>query len=268
MGNDAAMDTEITVALIGTAGVCGTIAGTLVGARVQAHGGHAQAQAARDAAATAAQAARRQALHDLRWSSLTALLRAATECMETTGRLYTSSQARIDTERAEVERTYHTFRLVQAEAELAAPPEMKDTLAQMNRAVMAAYDNARMQAPTERAMRALDELAREADPAALRAKDALTRLRAAGAPLWNPRSGNPPAEYEEAIEALNAVPRLDRQQVRLLLGNAAVPLEYESDRIQNVRSARRAWAERRHRYQEARHELIVVARQALNTNEP
>ncbi|MFF7393274.1 hypothetical protein ACFZAE_33145 [Streptomyces scabiei] len=262
------MNTEITVALIGAAGVCGTIVGTVVGARIQAHGGHAQAQAARDAAATAAQAARRQALHELRWTTLTALLRSAGECMEATEQMYTSSQARADAERAEVEQVYHAFRLVHAEAELAAPPGMEDVLARMNRVVMGAYDGARMRAPTERALRALDELSREGDPAAIRAKEALTRLRTVGAPLWSPHRGDPPPEYEEVIEALNAVPRLDRQQVRLLLASAAVPFEYERSRLENVRGAMRDRTTRRHAYQTARQELITASREALSTYEP
>ncbi|MFB6905540.1 hypothetical protein ACFCWB_14885 [Streptomyces bacillaris] len=258
----------MTVALIGAAGVCGTIAGTIVGARIQAYGGYAQAQAARDAAATAAQAARRQALHDLRWTSLTALLRAAAECMEATGQMYTSSEVRADAERAEMERAYHAYRLVQAEAELAAPPKLRETLDGMRRAVMGAWDDVRMQAPTERAQRALDELCREGDTAAINAKEGLTRLRTSGAPLWNPRLGNPPTEYEVVIDALNAVPRLDRQQVRLLLASAAVPLEYEHNRFENVRGARRARTERQHAYEAARRELIAAARDVLNTNEP
>lgn len=268
LGDDAAMDTEITIALIGAAGVCGTIAGTIVGARIQAHGGYAQAQAARDAAATAARAARRQALHDLRWTSLTALLRAAAECMEATGQMYTSSEARADAGRAEVERAYHAYRLVQAEAELAAPPELREALDRMRQVVMGAWHDVRMQAPTERAQRALDELCREGDPAAIYAKGALTRLRSSEAPLWNPLFGNPPAEYEEVIDALNAVPRLDRQQVRLLLANAAVPLEYERNRFENVRGARQARTERQRAYEAARHQLIAAARDVLNTNEP
>ncbi|MGW6739056.1 hypothetical protein [Streptomyces sp. NPDC055013] len=112
----------------------------------------------------------------------------------------------------------------------------------------------------ERAWRALDELSREGNAAALRAKQALDRLRNAGAPLWNPLLGNPPAACEEVIEALNAVPQLKRQQVRRLLANAAVPLEYERNRFETVRNARRALTERRRRYQEARYELISAAR--------
>ncbi|WP_406723508.1 hypothetical protein WJ438_00765 [Streptomyces sp. GD-15H] len=262
------MDMEITVALIGAAGVCGTIVGTVVGARIQAHSGHAQAQAARDAAATAAQAARRQALQELRWTTLTALLRAAGECMEATEQLYTSSQARVDAELTEVKRVYRAFRLVHAEAELAAPPGMEGVLAHMNRVVMGAYDGARMRAPTERALQALDELSREGDPAAMQAKEALTRLRRAGAPLWSPHRGDPPPEYEEVIEALNAVPRLDRHQVRLLLANAVVPLEYERSRLENVRGALQERTARRHAHQDARQKLITAAREALSTNEP
>ncbi|WP_369780696.1 hypothetical protein [Streptomyces sp. R33] len=260
------MDTEITVALIGGAGVCGTIVGTVVGARIQARGGHAQAQAARDAAATAAQASRRHALHELRWTTLTALLRAASECIEATEHLYTSSQARPDAEREVVERVYHAFRLAYAEAELAAPHGMESVLTRMNSVVMGAYSSARGRAPTERALRALDELSREGDSAGQQAKEALARLRAAGAPLWNPRFGDPPPEYAEAIQALNAVPRLDREQVRLLLTNAAVPHEHEPNR-EDLRGAMQERAERRHSYQAARQELIAATRKALGTND-
>lgn len=62
--------TEIVVALIGAVGVMGTIVGTVVGARFQADGGHAQAAAARAAADTAARAAWHQTMRDLRWSAV------------------------------------------------------------------------------------------------------------------------------------------------------------------------------------------------------
>ncbi|WP_158838732.1 hypothetical protein [Streptomyces sp. NRRL S-1022] len=70
------------------------------------------------------------------------------------------------------------------------------------------------------------------------------------------------------IDALNAVPRLDRQQVRLLPANAAVPLEYERNGLENVRGARQARAERQRAYEAARHDLIAAARHVLNMNEP
>ncbi|CAM5319803.1 hypothetical protein SCHAM137S_01964 [Streptomyces chartreusis] len=247
--------------------ICGAAAGTVVGARIQAHGGHAQAQAARDAADTAAQSARQQDLHDLRWATLTALLRAAAECMEATEHLFISSQARADAERAEIERAHHTFRLVYAEAELATPPGLELALRHMNSAVMGAYQAGKTRAPTERALRALEELTQEGDPAAVRAKESLIRLRAAGAPLWSPYRGSPPPEYAEVIEALYEVPRLDRSQVRLLLGSAAVPHEFELNPHDNVRGARQEWAERRNAYQDARRELIAAAREAMSTDE-
>lgn len=257
------MDTEIMVALIGAAGVCGTIVGTVVGARIQAHGGHAQAQAARDAADTAAKSMRHQALRELRWTVLTAYLRAAGECMEATDQRYTSSQSR-----AEADRAYHAYGLAHAEAELAAPPGMDDVLADMHRGVQGAYQAARRRAPTEQALRALDELSRADEPAAVRAKVALARLRAADAPLWNPRrAGDPPPQYAEVIEALYAVPQLDRDQVRLLIESAAVPHEHERNPRDNVWSAREERTQRRNTYRDTRRALIEAARDALSTNE-
>ncbi|MFE5628334.1 hypothetical protein [Streptomyces sp. NPDC056543] len=260
------MDTEITVALIGAAGVGGTIIGAIVGARIQANGGHAQAQAARDAAETAAQAVRRQALHDLRWTTTTALLRAAGESMEATGRLYLAAPD-ADTERAEAERVLHAFRLTYAEAELAAPPGIREEIEAVDQVVRTAHYLARMRAPAERAWRVLDDLCRQGNAAALHAKGALARLRATDAPLWNPSlgGGDPPPEYDEVITALNAVPQLQREQVRLLLGVAAVPLEYERRR-ENVINARRDWSEQDYRYQAARQKLIEAARRVLGTD--
>ncbi|MDG9700915.1 hypothetical protein [Streptomyces sp. DH37] len=258
------MDTEITVALIGAAGVCGTIVGTVVGARIQAHGGHAQAQAARDAADTAAKSTQHQALRELRWPALTAYLRAASECMEATEGLHTPSQSR-----AEVEQAYHAYGLVHAEVELAAPPGMDGVLADMHRVVQGAYHAARTRAPTERALRALDELSQASEPSAVRAKAALARLCASDPPLWDPRrAGDPPPQYAEVIEALYAVPQLDRDQVRLLLANAAVPHEYERNPRDNVRSAREERRQRRNNYRDARRALIVAARNALGTTDP
>ncbi|MBM9624742.1 hypothetical protein [Streptomyces zhihengii] len=267
------MDTEITVALIGAAGVCGTIAGAIVGARIQANGGLAQAQAARDAADTVAQSARRQALHDLRWRTMTALLRAAGECVEASGRLYLAAPE-ASGEQAEAEQVLHAFRLAFAEAELAAPPGVEEELAAVGRAVRTAHHWARTRAPGEQAWRELDRLSRQGDAAAARAKGALARLRAEGAPVWNPRhgDGDPPPEYEAAIAALNAVPQLERGQVRLLLVTAVEPLEYERGHEPTQAglrlNARREWAQRNYRYQEARQELIEAARQVLGTDGP
>ncbi|MEU3795989.1 hypothetical protein AB0F07_40500 [Streptomyces fructofermentans] len=187
--------------------------------------------------------------------------------MEATEHLFTSSQSRAEAERAEFERSHHTFRLIYAEAELAAPPGLEDVLRDMNRVVMGACQAGKTRAPTERALRALEELTQEGDPAAVRAKECLIRLRAAEAPLWNPRRGSPPPEYAEVIEALYAVPRLDRSQVRLLLENAAVPHEFERSPHDNVRGARQEWAQRRNTYRDARRELIAAAREAMSTDE-
>ncbi|MFD4700734.1 hypothetical protein [Streptomyces niveus] len=155
--------------------------------------------------------------------------------MEATEHLFISSQARADAERAEFERAHHPFRLVYAEAELATPPNLEDALKRMNRAVTGVYQAGKSRAPTERALRALEELIQEGDPAAVRAKECLIQLRTAGAPLWIPRLGSPPPKYAEVIEALYAVPRLDRSQVRLLLENAVVPHEFERNVRDKVR---------------------------------
>ncbi|WP_189037312.1 hypothetical protein [Streptomyces daqingensis] len=187
--------------------------------------------------------------------------------MEVTEHLFVSSQARVDVEQAEVERAIHTFRLVYAEAELAAPHGLDDFLRHMNSAVMGAYQAGKMRAPTERAIRALEKLTQEGDPAAVRVQECLIQLRAAGAPLWNTRLSSPPPEYAEVIEALYAVPRLDRSQVRLLLDNAAVPHEFERHPYGNVRGARQEWAERRNAYRDARRELIAAARETMSTDE-
>ncbi|MFD4392603.1 hypothetical protein [Streptomyces sp. NPDC058495] len=256
------MNTDITVALIGATGVCGTIVGTVLGAKIQARGGHAQAQAARDAAETAAQAAQRQVIRERSWTVLTAYLRAAAELVEATDQLYRSAQARED-----VERAYHAFGLVHAEAELALPPGMDEVLADLGRAVRQVYHTARMRSSTERAVRTLDEICQAGDPAAARAKEALTRLRATNPPLWNARLGREaPPQYSELIEALHAVPGLAGDQVRELLNSAAVPHEYESRR-EGLWSAREERIARRNTYRDARQSFIEAARNVLGTNE-
>ncbi|MFJ2968697.1 hypothetical protein ACIPIC_41330 [Streptomyces collinus] len=137
----------------------------------------------------------------------------------------------------------------------------------MGRAVRQVYHTARMRSSTERALRALDEMCQAGDPAAVRAKEALTRLRAANPPLWNARLGREaPPQYAELIEALHAVPGLAGDQVRELLNSAAVPHEYESRR-EGVWSAREERIARRNTYHGARRALIEAARNALGTNE-
>lgn len=135
------MNTETMVALIGAAGVLGTIGGTVVGARIQANGGHAQAQAARDAAATAAQAARGQALGERRWAVLTAYLRAADLCVDVVSQSYDAGFL------TENDSAYKVFVLAQAEAELAAPTSMDTHLAEMHNAVRNVWSTADIWAP-------------------------------------------------------------------------------------------------------------------------
>ncbi|MFF6946322.1 hypothetical protein [Streptomyces lavendulae] len=257
------MDTEITVALIGVAGVAGTIAGTVLGARIQARGGHAQAQAARDAAQTAAEAARSVAVRDRRWSALTSYLQAASEVVEASDRMYRSPSGQ-----QEFMNAYHEFGLAHAETELAVPTSMREEFTAMSGAVRQVYHTARMMSGASQAQGALDALCQAGDEAATRAKTVLTALRSSRPPLWNPLLSAPaPPEYTEAIEALNAVPTLDRDQVRHLLSTAGAPGEYETAR-DNMWSGREARHTRRNRYLETRGKLVEAAREALGTNFP
>ncbi|WP_447035028.1 hypothetical protein [Streptomyces sp. DSM 118878] len=133
------MDNDITIALIGVTGVVGTIVGTFVGtvlgARIQARGGHDQAQAARDAATTIATATARQAMVERRWATLAEYLRAAAALHESANRLYAlSADVRIAGSlitvdgpalEADVEERRHALLYAYAEAELGAPAEMR-----------------------------------------------------------------------------------------------------------------------------------------------
>ncbi|MFG3285555.1 hypothetical protein [Streptomyces sp. NPDC048111] len=130
------MDNDIAVALIGAIGVGGTIvgtfAGTVLGARIQARGGHDQAQAARDAATTTATA--RQAMAERRWAILAEYLRAAA-LHESANRLYAlgadvriaGSLITVDGPalEADVEERRHALLYAYAEAELSTPAEMR-----------------------------------------------------------------------------------------------------------------------------------------------
>ncbi|MFD8848979.1 hypothetical protein [Streptomyces sp. NPDC059604] len=133
------MDNDMAIALIGAIGVGGTIvgtfAGTVLGARIQARGGHDQAQAARDAATTTATATARQAMIERRWATLAEYLRAAAALHESANRLYASSAdlrvagslITVDGPalEAEVEERRHALLHAYAEAELGAPAEMR-----------------------------------------------------------------------------------------------------------------------------------------------
>ncbi|WP_406416403.1 hypothetical protein OH809_39130 [Streptomyces sp. NBC_00873] len=140
------MDAQTTAALIGAAAVTGTIAGTLIGAHIQAAGGHAQAEAARDAAATAASATNRQAITERRWTALTGYLRAAHEVVAAADRLYTlpvHAAAGPDSSFEDIDRAMSAFTLLQAEVELSAPTDLERPVDMFFIAVMSVDDAAR-----------------------------------------------------------------------------------------------------------------------------
>ncbi|EPH46633.1 hypothetical protein ABT390_38640 [Streptomyces aurantiacus] len=139
------MDSDIAVALIGAIGVGGTIVGTfagmVLGARIQARGGHDQAQAARDAATTTATATARQAMAERRWAILAEYLRSAAALHESANRLYAlSADVRIAGSlitvdgpalEADVEERRHALLYAYAEAELGAPAEMRSLVSDL-----------------------------------------------------------------------------------------------------------------------------------------
>ncbi|MER6112581.1 hypothetical protein [Streptomyces hirsutus] len=159
--------------------------------------------------------------------------------------------------------------LTHAEAELATPHGMEAVMSAMERVVTAAYMAARRRGPSEQALRALEDLHRAGELEAVHAQAALVRQRSGDPSLWDPRrAGDPPPEYTELIDALYAVPQLDCGQVRLILESAAVPHEHERSRIENVWSAQAERRSRRHSYDQAREELVAVARMVLETHDP
>ncbi|MFJ3807278.1 hypothetical protein ACIPWE_13100 [Streptomyces sp. NPDC090073] len=243
------MDTEITVALIGAAGVLGTIGGTVVGARIQANSGHAQAQAARDAAATAAQAARGQALEERRWGVLTTYLRSADLCVDTVAQSYESGSL------AENDSAYKVFMLAQAEAELAAPTDMDTHLAEMHNAVRNIWSTADIWAPHGWGWRALNEMAQSGRPEAEQARTALQGLRGEG--HREARTfAQIRAEHEELSAALRALPGFGTDHVSGLL----------QDRSDPDRAGReQRWREQH--YFEVRERLIETSRNVLGTHQ-
>lgn len=243
------MNTEITVALIGAAGVLGTIGGTVVGARIQAIGGHAQAQAARDAAATAAQAARGQVLGERRWVVLTTYLRAADLCVDAVAQSYDSGSL------AESDSAYKVFVLAQAEAELAAPTSMNIPLARMHNAVRNVWTTAGIWAPHGWGWQALTEMAQSDRPEALQARNALQRVRGEG-PRESCTLAQLRAEHEELRTALESLPGFETDHVSGLLRD-------QSDPERAGREQR--WREQH--YIEVREKLIETARDVLGTNQ-
>lgn len=162
--------TEIVVALIGAVGVMGTIVGTVVGARFQANGGHAQAAAARAAADTAARAAWHQTMRDLRWTVLSAYLRAAAEADEADEAAHRTGTP-ADVEAAK--KAFHAYRLAYAEGELIASDAMIPALTTLNERMQRSHHKAMQRAPVTAAMRVLEDRRRLGDSAA---SQALQRL--------------------------------------------------------------------------------------------
>ncbi|MFE3790356.1 hypothetical protein [Streptomyces goshikiensis] len=240
------MDTQITVALIGAAGVCGTIAGTLVGARIQANGGLAQAQGARDAAEMTAQAMRAQSLSERRWTVLTAYLRAADLCADACSLSFTSGSLEGN------EDSFKIFALLQAEAELVAPASLDNHLGLAYQALRNLWTTADIWAPHKWGWQTLEELeqAGSADAVAV-----LERLRQ---PARGSRTFAQLAAESQALrDMLVALPGFDRERADGLMRASGDP--GRSDR------------ERRHReeyYGEMRQALLEAAREVLGTNHP
>lgn len=243
------MNTEITVALIGAAGVLGTIGGTIVGARIQSNSGHAQAQAARDAASTAAQAARGQVLGERRWAVLTTYLRAADLCVDAVAQSYDSGSLE------ENDGTYKVFVLAQAEAELAAPTNMDTHLAEMHNAVRNIWSTANIWAPHGWGWRALTEMAQSGRPEAEQARTVLQRVRGEG-PRESRTVAQLRAEHEELRATLEALPGFGTNHVSGLLRDRSDP-----DRA----GREQRWREQH--YFEVREKLIEAARSVLGTNQ-
>ncbi|MFI2374875.1 hypothetical protein ACH5AO_07375 [Streptomyces sp. NPDC018964] len=244
------MDTETTVALIGAAAVAGTIVGTIVGARIQAGSGHAQAQAARDAAATAARASRESVLGERRRTVLAAYIRAADLCVDACARSYTSGSLE------ENDPAYKVFVLVQAEAELVSPSSMDGHLSALHDAVRNIWSTAHTWAPHGWAWRALTGLGGSGGPEADRARAVLERLRSPGG------SGGPRtfaqlrAAHDELRQALEALPGLGPDLARSLLQDGDEP---------NRSLEERTWREQH--YAEVRGGFIEAAREVLGTHE-
>ncbi|MFF9053902.1 hypothetical protein ACF09Z_22485 [Streptomyces erythrochromogenes] len=157
------MKTEIVVAVIGAVGVTGTIVGTVVGALFQAHGGRAQAAAARAAADTAARAAWHQTMRDLRWTVLSAYLRAAAEADEADEAAHRTG-APADVEAAK--ESSHAYRLAYAEAELIASDAVLPALTMLNERLRASHLQALQRALAAAAIRELEDRRRLGDSAA------------------------------------------------------------------------------------------------------
>lgn len=252
------MRSDIVVALIGAIGVGGTIvgtfAGTVLGARIQARGGHDQAQAARDAAATAAGAARQQALHERQWSALSTYLGIASACFDLCKDSYVSASE----PPPEAELTFRELHRSHAEAELALPSTMHNPLVFLLNAVLDMWHAANRQARVVRAARVLAAIdpSDPGRPVAERARLALEQLRASDLLDWGPQeSATRPRVYAEAQAALEAVPQLDTEDMWALVSDAADPTD-SSERLSQLRQ----------NYLRTRQSLTQAARESWGTD--
>ncbi len=230
------MDSQITTALIGVVGVAGTVGGTVLGSWLQARGGRAQAQAARDAAETAANVVHVQAVRERVWTVMPAYLRAADEYAD----LMSGDYRNEDRETARNAR--RTFRLVAAEADLAVPEDMRPTLQVLSKKLRQLDRAAQRECRTGRAHAALEALVRAGDQNARRAAQELLQIRRVETPpSWEPLFGDPPAAYVPAIAALDAAGLQEVREVLLSDAHRRPGVQAVRHRAQNeVGNARRA----------------------------
>ncbi|RST18551.1 hypothetical protein E2C00_27525 [Streptomyces sp. WAC05374] len=245
------MQTEILVALIGVAGVVGATAGAVVGAWLQAKGGHAQAAAARAAADTAAGAAWHQAMRDMRWSVLSAYLRAASEAQEADEAVQRSGAP----EALEAAKTaFHAYRLSHAEAELVAPDDVMPALERLDAELQGMHADATRRALPMQAYRMLEDLLTSHTAAAGLAIQRLEEVKQSSVETVQDR-------IAAARDALRAVPGLSPGCVVALSILGVFPEDLKA--VLNYREA----AERRSgRFTSARKGLIAAVRVALGTS--
>ncbi|MFE6684553.1 hypothetical protein [Streptomyces sp. NPDC057729] len=259
------MDNDIAVALIGAIGVGGTIigtfAGTVLGARIQARGGHDQAQAARDAATTTATATARQAMVERRWAILAEYLRAGAAFHESANRLYAlSADVRVAGSlitgdgpalEADVEERRHALLYAYAEAELGVPAEMRPLVADLKARTFSHVEQSIRGRDLISAHTALRDLAaaQGRDSPAGRAHRAVT-TSSAPHPVDDTTHEDLARWRTEAVRALEDVRELTFEQRHLL---AYLP---EEDQTLIV-------IEAGDRYTEAWNALVAAARQTL-----
>ncbi|KAB2588161.1 hypothetical protein [Streptomyces arboris] len=264
------MDNDIAIALIGVIGVGGTVvgtfAGTVLGARIQARGGHDQTQAARDAATTVATATARQAMIERRWATLAEYLRAAAALHESANRLYAlSADVRVAGSlitvdgpalEADVEERRHALLYAYAEAELGAPAEMRPLVSDLKDRTFFHVEQsirARDLISAHAVLRGLAAAQGQDSPAG-RAHRAVT-TPSAPFPVDDTTREDLARWRTEAVRALEDVRELTFEQSHLL---AYLP---EEDQTLIV-------IEAGDRYAEAWEALVVAARQTLRTHSP